>query len=196
MSPPQVRTIPATMQTWRSPPPLSNPRAASGSLLPDSFPTEYPDGFTTFTPPSHHTVPTHLRNRPPSHPSPPTSTTVSSSWRLRRTRRACGGSQPRLDDPSAGRPDWPCSFGSRSGLFAPDRESQELIGFVRCDALIGSLGHQIAMLSPSQEVRLGADGDPAIVTTLRIGHGRRTAYPCRRHLGPVAGTGHRATRCR
>src|SRR4029079_15908810 len=50
MSPPQVRTIPATMQTWRSPPPLSNPRAASGVLLPDSFPTEYADGFTTFTP--------------------------------------------------------------------------------------------------------------------------------------------------
>src|SRR6476659_10529978 len=42
MSPPQVRTIPATMQTRRSPPPLSNPRAASGSLLPDSFPTNIP----------------------------------------------------------------------------------------------------------------------------------------------------------
>jgi len=52
-------------------------------------------------------------------------------------RRACGGSQPRLDDPYAGRPDWPCNFGDRSALFAPDGQSQELIGFVRCEALIG-----------------------------------------------------------
>src|SRR6478735_3929092 len=75
MSPPQVRTIPATMQTWRSPPPLSNPRAASGSLLPDSFPTEYPDGFTTSTPPCPHTSVT-AHHPIHHHPPPPLSRRV------------------------------------------------------------------------------------------------------------------------
>ena len=64
-SPPQVRTIPAAMQTWRSPPPLSNPRAASGSLLPDSFPNRISRWLHHIHPiHRHHTAPTHLRNCP------------------------------------------------------------------------------------------------------------------------------------
>ena len=54
---------PAT-QPWRSPP-FSNPRAASGSLLPDSFPNRISRWLHHIHPiHCHHTVPTHPRNRP------------------------------------------------------------------------------------------------------------------------------------
>ena len=45
--------------------PFSNPRAASGSLLPDSFPNRISRWLHHIHPiHCHHTVPTHLRNRP------------------------------------------------------------------------------------------------------------------------------------
>ena len=91
----QGRTVPAATQTWRSPPPLSNPRAAAGFLLPDSFPTEYADGFTTFTP--------SIATTPFPH------TSVSAPSPLSRPLEDCEGCPVLagvrnlgLDDPSAG----------------------------------------------------------------------------------------------
>ena len=59
------RTVPAATHTWRRPAPFSNPCAASGSLLPDSFPNRISRWLHHIHPiHRHHTVPTHLRNRP------------------------------------------------------------------------------------------------------------------------------------
>jgi hypothetical protein len=48
--PVQDRTVPAATQTPHSPAPVSNGRAAPVFHSQFPFPTEYPDGFTTFTP--------------------------------------------------------------------------------------------------------------------------------------------------
>ena len=56
------RTVPAPTQTWRCAP-FSNPCAASGPLLPDSFPIRISRWLHHIHPfHCHHTVPPHLRN--------------------------------------------------------------------------------------------------------------------------------------
>jgi len=90
--------------------PFSNPRAATGSLLPDSFPSRIFRWLHHIHPiHRHHTAPTHLQNRPitTTSPPPPLSFPV----------KDCEGCPARAgvrtleaDDPSGGRPALHCNF--------------------------------------------------------------------------------------
>ena len=107
-----VPTSPRSCKPGDGQTPFSNPRAATGSLLPDSFPSRIFRWLHHIHPiHRHHTAPTHLQN--PSHPS--------SSSLLSRPVEHCEGCPPLagarnrgLDDPRAVRPDSHCNFGDRS----------------------------------------------------------------------------------
>jgi hypothetical protein len=89
--------------------PFPNPRAVSGSLLPESFPNRILLWIHHIHPiRCHHIAPTHLQNRPPS----------SSLSRPVEDCEECpalaGVRNLGLDDPSADRPIKHCNFGDRS----------------------------------------------------------------------------------